>query len=264
MWIGICEDEPEYRNRLENEVRSLAHPGDRVTVYANGSDLLDDIYAKPYPMDLLLLDMELPALSGIETALELQKASLCTQIVIVTKHRDFALRSFAIRPSNYLVKPVAIRQLKAEVDRARRIAGDDIGETLCIAAKDTVAFVPLKDILYMECFRYTLHIHTMTGTYQYVHTIGKMSDDLTTKGFCRIHKSILVNLRHVGNIDRSKRSAWMVTGQSLPVSELKITKVLAAYSAFWQSMAPMNTAPAITGAAHGDYSVSRSLAGTLG
>jgi DNA-binding LytR/AlgR family response regulator len=238
MWIGICEDEAEYRNRLEKEVRSIARATDRITVYANGSELLDDICAAAIPMDMLLLDIEMPAISGIETAVELQKTSPETQIIIITKHTDFALKSFAVRPSNYLVKPVAKSLLKAEIDRARRIAGEVIGETLYIRAKEIVAFVPLKEIRYIECFKETLHIHTADTVYKYNQKLGTIVNELADKGFCRIHKSIVVNLRYVVNFDRVNKIAVLSAGESLPVSELRITGALADYAQYWQSLVP--------------------------
>jgi DNA-binding LytR/AlgR family response regulator len=145
-----------------------------------------------------------------------------------------------------------MRRLQAEIERARRIAGEEIGETLRIQAKDTVAFIPLKDILYIECFRYTLSIHTATTVHKYNHKLGSIHEALTNKGFCRIHKSILVNLRHVEYVDRTSGTVVMVNGNTLPVSELRITGVLGEYAKYWQSMAPKIAAPACTGAAHGD------------
>jgi len=232
MWIGICEDNDKYRIRLENEVRSIAQSIDRVTAYSNGFDLLDDIGASPYPMDILLLDIEVPGLNGIETARELQAISPDTQIIILTNHKDYALKSFEIRPSNYLIKPIDKIRLKAEIDRARLIAGEDIGETLRIHSKDTVAFIPLKDILYIECFGHTLYIYTASNHYKFIHQLGRLEEALSGKGFCRTHKSYLVNLRHVESIDRKSKTALLVNGQTVTVGELRITDVLAEYSRF--------------------------------
>jgi DNA-binding LytR/AlgR family response regulator len=264
MWIGICEDTAEDRTRIESAVRSLVQPFDRVTVYSNGSDLLDAIYSAPCPMDLLLLDIEMPALSGIDTARELQKSSPDTQIVIVTRFKQYALKSFSIRPSNYLLKPVQIEKLRIEIDRARHIAGDYIGDTLPIKAKDTCAFVPLKDILYIESFGRTLHVHTATASFKFTHRFGDARDALADKGFICIHKSFLINQRHVERIDRTASTAILVNGKILPVSETRMTDVLAAYTRFRQSTLPKASAPAYTGAEYGTHSTSRSLAGTFG
>jgi DNA-binding LytR/AlgR family response regulator len=159
---------------------------------------------------------------------------------------------------------VSIDRLRAEIDRARLITGDYIGETLPIKTRDTVAFVPLKDILYIECFGRTLHVHTATGTFKYAHRFGQLSSDLSDKGFICIHKSILINQRHLERIDRTIRTAILVCGKTLPISELRITEVLTAYSRFRQSTLPNSTAPAYTGAAYKSHSVSRSFAGTFG
>jgi DNA-binding LytR/AlgR family response regulator len=264
MWIGICEDTAEDMARIESAVRSIALPSDRVTVYSNGSDLLDAIYSATCPMDLLLLDIEMPALSGIDTARELQKSSPDTQIVIVTRYKQYALKSFSIRPSNYLLKPVQTEKLRVEIDRARKIAEDNIGETLPIKTKDTVAYVPLKDILYIECFGRVLHVHTATASFKYTYRFGDARDTLADKGFICIHKSFLINQRHVERIDRTARTAILVNGKILPVSETRMTDVLAAYTRFRQSTMPKASAPAYTGAEYGDYSVSRSLTGTFG
>jgi DNA-binding LytR/AlgR family response regulator len=264
MWIGICEDTAEDMVRIESAVRSLVQPFDRVTVYSNGSDLLDAIYSAPCPMDLLLLDIEMPALSGIDTARELQKSSPDTQIVIVTRFKQYALQGYSIRPSNYLLKPVQTEKLRIEIDRARKIAGDNIGETLPIKAKDTMAFVPLKDILYIECFDHTLHVHTAATTYKYKHRLGELNEFLADKGFCCIHKSILINFRHVERIDRTNRTAVMVTGKALPISVLRIVDVLETYAYFQQSTMPKTSAPACARAEYGTYSDSRSFAGSFG
>jgi DNA-binding LytR/AlgR family response regulator len=264
MWIGICEDTAEDRVRLEKDVQSLAQPSDRVTAYANGSELLDAVYTAGRQMDMLLLDIEMPALSGIDTALELQKVSPSTQIIIITKFKEYALKGYEIRPSNYLLKPVSVNELRVEIDRARLIAGDVIGETLFIKGRDTVAFVPLKDILYIECFDHTLHVHAVTAKYKYQYRLGSLDYDLTDKGFCCIHKSFLVNFRHVERIDRTNRTAMLDTGETVPVSKHRITDVLTAFTRYRQSTLPESTAPEYTGAATETHSVSRSLAGTFG
>jgi DNA-binding LytR/AlgR family response regulator len=214
-------------------------------------------------MDVLLLDIEMPALSGIETARELQETSPGTQIIIITNHRNYALQGYEIRPSNYLIKPVAADKLQLELERARRTVEQNIGETLRINSKDTAAFIPLKDILYIECFAYVLHIHTKTEIYKYIHRLGRMSDALAGKGFCRIHKSVLVNFRHVARIDKSQKTALLVNGRTLPVSELRMTGVLGEYLRFRQSTVQTDTASVCTEAVV-DYSDSRSLAGTFG
>jgi hypothetical protein len=74
----------------------------------------------------------------------------------------------------------------------------------------------------------------------------------------------LVNFRHVERIDRTNRAAMMVTGKALPVSELRITEVLTAYAYFQQSTLPKTSAPACTRAEYGNYSDSRSFAGSFG
>ncbi|MCL2873466.1 MAG: LytTR family DNA-binding domain-containing protein [Defluviitaleaceae bacterium] len=246
MWIGICDDEAKYRLALESTVQSIAQPCDRISTYSNGSDLLDDINNMPYPMDLLLLDIEMPMLNGIETARELQSTNPNTQIIITTNHRDYALRSFEIRPSNYLIKPIDKERLSAEVTRARLIANEDIGEMLRIQAKEAMAFVPLKDVLYIESYRSMLHVHTAVTYYRYNHPIGQLEKFLSDKGFCRTHKSCLVNLRHVVSIDRRDKTALLINGKKITVGELRITSVLAEYSRYRHSMLPMDSSTTYT------------------
>ncbi|MCL2081482.1 MAG: LytTR family DNA-binding domain-containing protein [Oscillospiraceae bacterium] len=244
MWIGICEDNRAYRNRLEKDVRSVARPCDRVTAYSNGSDLLSDTDSAAFPMDVLLLDIEMPALSGIDTARELQKTSPFTQIVIVTSHSGYALQGYELRPSNYLMKPVSVNVLRAELERARRIAGRDIGGTLRVSSKDTAAFIPIRDILYIECFCHTLYIHTPDNTYKYNHTLKGVSEALSGKGFCRVNRSMLVNLRHVLCIDKTASSVLLVNNYTLSVSPLRISEVLEEYLRYRQSMIPAGAGPA--------------------
>ncbi len=232
MRIGICDGDQTYRDWLEREIeKNTAIFGDRVEVYANGSDLLDALYASTCVMDLLLIDLNLPLrleharpLSGMATALEALQINPKMQVVVITDNAKYALEGYRLRSSNYLIKPVSSVTVIEEINRARQTV--EFGKVLRVRTKDSLMFIPHKSILYIECSDYILNVHTTTGIYPYTERMGKICDDIDNPSFCRIHRSFLVNLRHAISVNRLEKNVRLYTGQTLPVSEKRIIEVL--------------------------------------
>ncbi len=236
MWIAVCNGDPVYRGKLTRQVQSIAKPyGDKVTAYASGVELLRSMYSSKIPHDLLLLDIELPAISGFETALEARQVNPDLQIVIVTAHDDQAFDAYKIRPSNYLLSPVPIKTLQEELNRARRIAWMNVGEMLCINLRSSVEFVPYKDILFIECRNNTLFVCTAAANHEYTEQLSHISKKLVEHGFTCAHRSLMVNLHHVTRIDKKRREATLFTGQTVVISERRISPIIEEYTKLYQT-----------------------------
>ena len=114
----IVDDEPIARQVLREELELI--PGVEVMGEAdNGAKALDQI-ARHRP-DLVLLDLQMPAMSGFEVVSGIRRGSHMPVIVIVTAYDSYAVKAFEAGAIDYLLKPVGQERLRQAVERASRV-----------------------------------------------------------------------------------------------------------------------------------------------
>ena len=160
-------------------------------------------YLLKYPADLLLLDIEMPGMSGLELSRNLgNKQPL---IIFTTSKRDYAVEAFELNVVDYLVKPVKPARFIQAIDRARTIfnsrkeevsiQGD---EFIFIRDSNVVRKLRVDDILFAEAMGDYVKIYTENKFYA-IHTSMRILEDRLPSGvFIRIHRSYLIA---VGKMD---------------------------------------------------------------
>src|SRR5690554_8196538 len=112
MKILIADDEPLARERLTRLVKDIAHCTVLQPCAESGHEALELVESlKP---DVLLLDIGMPGLDGLQVAAQLCNKPEAPAIIFCTAHDEHALQAFAVSASDYLVKPVRIEQLTAD------------------------------------------------------------------------------------------------------------------------------------------------------
>src|SRR5271155_5374046 len=123
----IVDDEPIARKVLREELGSF----DDVEIVGeadNGAVALERI-SKDHP-DLVLLDLQMPEMGGLEVVRSLKRGTHMPAIVIVTAYDKYALQAFEAGAIDYLLKPVGQQRLAAAVERVRRVTGREAVERL--------------------------------------------------------------------------------------------------------------------------------------
>lgn len=226
MWIAACDDDTRFTSQLSTVLSGVINANDYVTVHNGGMELLDAARQALSPIDVLLLDMEMPGLSGIETALELRSFSSCTTIIALTSYTKYALPCYDIRAFHYLTKPYRVDKLRSVIDEARsRILPKEL---MHISTRDTDAFIPYNEIFYIESINRQLFVNTRGASFKNNRPISEINHDLCGKGFYRVHKSFIVNMAHVERIDRSARKVWLTDGSILPIGNRKLMDFVSA------------------------------------
>lgn len=168
-------------------------------------------------VDLILLDVEMPVMSGLELARFVQ-----AEVILVTARPEYAPEAFEIGTTDYLVKPVtyarfyqAIRRVQERL-RARSALGarppDDEG--LFVKADGRYSRLTLAEIEWIEAQGDYLFIKTARRKY-FVHgTMKAMMDKLPTQDFIRVHRSYIVRMDKVEDI---APTSIVITGETLPV-----------------------------------------------
>jgi two-component system LytT family response regulator len=196
----LIDDEPKALDGLLHLIR-LYCPEINVTGTAGSINEAMKLITASTP-DIIFLDVEMPGENGFDLV-ETIRNNNCS-LVFVTAHADYAVRAFKADAVDYLLKPVSPAELRAAVARtiSRRekhaplIAGGDY--RIRINASEGIRFISCADLIGIEGDgRYSL-IHTTDGKTQVVsRNIGDFEEELEPHNFFRVHKSWLVNCRHV-------------------------------------------------------------------
>jgi len=222
MWIAVCDDDLNFGNWIMKKLSDVASRDDQITFCNCGIELIETVRKAKYPVDLILLDIEMPGLSGIESAFELRDICPGAVIVIVTRFIQYALKCYEIKAFDYLVKPLSIAKLKRTIDDARHITESSKNGFIRIETREDDRFIPFNDLLYIESLNRALYAHTRENSYKFNRPISQIDRELAKEGFFRIHKSFIVNLAHIKRLDKSSKTVVLSTGHEIPVAKEKI------------------------------------------
>jgi two-component system LytT family response regulator len=182
--------------------------------------------------DLLFLDVQMPEMGGFEVLESLSRARPPV-VIFVTAYNHYAVRAFEVHALDYIMKPFdddrfdealvhARAQLRMESgDSLRRrldavvraLHGNDVPEPgisptpatrwidrLVVRSQEHAWFVRVADIEWIEAADYNVRIHTADQTYTTRETLSGLAEQLDPRRFVRVHRSTIVNLDHVREI----------------------------------------------------------------
>ncbi|HEY1167015.1 MAG TPA: LytTR family DNA-binding domain-containing protein [Chitinophaga sp.] len=178
-------------------------------------------YLQEQPVDLLLLDIEMPGMSGLELTRNLgDKRPL---IIFTTSKKEYAAEAFELNVADYLVKPITPARFIQAIERARQIIesnteeiqwGED--EFLFVRDSSIVRRLQLNDILYAEAMGDYVKLHTEEKFFVVHTSLRLLEERLPGARFIRIHRSFMVA---VDKIDTLQEGAIKIKERSLPVAD---------------------------------------------
>ena len=169
-------------------------------------------YAEDKTGDILLLDVEMPGISGVELAKEIRKTNETVQIVFVTGYSDYIAEGYEVSALHYLMKPVNEEKFFSVLDRAVVRLKSREKSVLLECAGETVR-VPLHEIRYMDVRQNYVTVH---GKEEYTvkKTLGAMERELDSR-FFRAGRSLILNLTYIRRV--SKTDVYLEDGSILPL-----------------------------------------------
>ncbi len=214
--IAVCDDDTEQREYLYGIVAAWAKKNRHlaeIKQYSEAKAFLFD-YAEEKDFDILLLDIEMPAISGIDLAKEVRRGNAAVQIVFVTGYYEYFSDGFDVSALHYLIKPVDAGKLCPVLDKAV----DNLAyrqRSVLLATADGDIKVSLVDILYIEAQNVYVVVHTVHGNYRTRMALGKFCGQLD-ETFFKAHRSFVVGLKYVRKITRT--DITMLNGDTVPIS----------------------------------------------
>lgn len=214
--ILIVDDEPYAHNLLESYCNKL----DSVKIIGNcynGLEALNELNKQP--IDIIILDIQMPEISGIELIDTIQKENV--KVIMATAHSDYAIETYNYDlVVDYLLKPIKFSRFVKAIERVKKVISIEKNETsqnlktniattdltfFCINEGKKIHKIAFEAMLYIQSYGNYIKLYLTNDKMIMIRTtISKMDKELSDFEFCRIHKSYLVNLKYINKIEANK------------------------------------------------------------
>jgi two-component system response regulator AlgR len=198
MRVLVVDDEPLARERLAALLAEIDGVG-VVGQAGNGREALEAV-ERERP-DVVLLDIRMPVMDGMETARHLAALDGAPGVIFCTAYGEHALEAFDAHAVDYLVKPVRGERLRAALDKARRWtagparpagpAPDSARTHLCARVRGSLVLVPLAEVNYLLAEDKYVVVHHARGEVLIEEPLKALEDEFGAR-FVRIHRNCLV------------------------------------------------------------------------
>ena len=221
--ILIVDDEAPARRRLHDVLSdsSAALPLTVVGEAANGKEAIALLeVSKP---DVLLLDIRMPIMDGIETAEHLLKLEPAPAVIFTTAFDDYAIQAFEVNAIDYLLKPIRAERLIAALQKARAITlarmealKTAVGKArshIAIGDRGRILLVPLADVVFLKAELKYVTVRTLGKEYLLEESLVKLEQEFSDR-FVRIHRNCLLARDYIEGFERVAHEAEEGEGAS--------------------------------------------------
>ncbi len=222
--IAVCDDDARQADALAASAAAWAQDAGQPCETAVFLSAEAFLFA-PGPWDILLLDVEMPGMSGTELARRLRESDSRVQIVFITSHFEFMGEGYEVDALHYLVKPVETAKLSAVLDKAAARLAEEPPSLVVVSDGETVKLYE-RDILYAEARAHDTAIRTAKAEYRVRESIGALAARLSAD-FFQTHRSYYVSLKHVRRISRT--AVTLDDGTEVPLARGRYDAVNRAY-----------------------------------
>ena len=232
--IAICDDEEKsvaLHERMVRECLQAAGIGCEITTYTQSRNLLYDITDDAFFYDLILLDIEMPGISGMELPQQIKGFLPNVRIIFVTSHTEYAIDAFELSIFRYVPKNNLEAKLPAAVLDAARLIELEAGQEYTIQTASRMEKIPFKDIFYVQRDGKNAMIVSSAGTAKVRKSLQQVFDELNTPEFIFIDRGCIVNIIHIMKI--SDGMVVLKNGEQLPISRSHLQEVKQKINQFW-------------------------------
>ena len=239
----LADDEPHLARALAEDLAALWPELQVVHVARHGLEAAERIAA--LQPDLAFLDIQMPGLTGLEVAQGIEGR---TRVVFVTAYDEYAVQAFEQEALDYVLKPVKRERLQRTIERVRRAldtgaaTGEDSPQLLAALRKllptaapsterlrwvrasvgELMHQIDIEDVLFFRADDKYTCVQTAAAEFLIRTPIAELAQQLDPAQFQQVHRSTLINLRHLAGTRRDEASRLFVRikghAQELPVS----------------------------------------------
>lgn len=198
--IGICDDVIEQLQLQEEILRNITHQmclNAEVGIFQSGEDLLCEIEQKG-SMDIILLDIEMGGINGVETARMIREKDSRVILIFISFYDQYCKEMISVQPFAFIDKPVSEKQLEPVMKRALKVLGEK-EQIFEYTYKKVPRKILIRKIRYFESDKREINIYSTDGIYSFYKKLDEVEMQIEKMDvkFLRISKSYLVNMNYV-------------------------------------------------------------------
>ncbi len=236
MRILLVDDEAPARERLRRMVDELG--GHEVVGEAvDGASALRQ--AAALAPDVVLLDVHMPGMNGLEVAYHLATLERAPAVVFATAYEEFAVDAFDARAVGYLLKPVRAEKLASALDRARpldhealgalsRQSGSEARRNVCARVRGELRLIPVDEVIYFRADLKYVTVRHQHGEVLIEESLKALEDEFGAR-FVRVHRNSLVAIAAIEALERDAEGHARIRlrgiSETLEVSRREIAAV---------------------------------------
>lgn len=232
--IAICDDDTSAVLLHENVVKSSLQTcgiGYEIVTYTRGRNLLSDITDDRFFYDLLLLDIEMPDITGMELSETLKPYLPNVKIIFITSHVEYAIDAYELSIFRYVPKHDLEKRLAAAVADAARLIELEAGQEYTIQTSSRLERIPYKEIYYIQRDGKNASIVSSAGTSKVRKSLQQVYEDLDAPEFLFIDRGYIVNIIQIMKV--SAGMAFLKNGEQLLISRSHLQEVKRQINRFW-------------------------------
>ncbi|MEG1240464.1 MAG: LytTR family DNA-binding domain-containing protein [Oscillospiraceae bacterium] len=218
MRIAVCDDDPAELSRISSLLAEYQRERNVLLgfqTYQSAAELLSSMAHRQY--DLLLLDIIMPGLSGIEAAHDVRNGDNEVSIIFLTSSPEFALESYEVKARDYMIKPISRDRLFPTLDELFAQEQTPF-EGLLVKTKTGISRILFSHLAFLEATNRHLYFNMTDGSVREVSAaLQDFTDTLLSRPeFIKTHRSYIVNLEQMDELTSTGFLAH--TGALVPVS----------------------------------------------
>lgn len=234
--IAICDDSTETLRKISAAVNQWAENEKAIFCVEKFSSAEEFLfrYEECQNFDILLLDIEMPGMNGVELAKKIRQKNDRVQIIFITGFPDFMEEGYEVSALHYLMKPVSDEKLFEILSRAVEKLKKEVKSVL-FSIDGTIRRIPIDQIVTVEAFAHSCVVTTPESDFEIkesITAVEKMLEEETESAFVRPHRSYLVGVRYIQSL--SKTEITLDSGRKIPLSRAKCQAVHQTFIRFFK------------------------------
>ncbi len=225
--IAVCDDQKIYHSLINQYILKWAKEIDDKVEITNFYSAEEFIFywKEEVEYDLVILDIELKGMSGLDLAFHIRKIDKDINIIFFTGYSEFVFEGYDVNAINYLLKPINEEKLIKSLNIANefRKASSSSDEVIVFKSGKDLLKIKLNDIKYFIMFSHYLDVVTINGTFKWKKKISDLEKEFKDKDFIRCHRSYIVNKKYITKVN--KDSIILFENISIPISISRMKEV---------------------------------------
>lgn len=221
--IGICDDDAKQRKQIENwiEKELFQYTELEIIQFSSGEEIVAAIDNNNFDVQLLVLDIHMKQINGIDTAAYVRRMRLDIDIIFITVSQKHVYDGYAHKAYAYLIKPVEELSFR-KILHQYVTEWMEAAEYLELNSHGELKRINLKNVCYVTSDIRMIEVHMQDRIERYYGKLDEVDKQIGSSGFIRCHKSYLVNAKL---IESKAREYLIIQGERIPVSRYYYQKL---------------------------------------